>query len=547
MPDVKKREDIIVSYVKGPSEWGEDLFRRTKELLEGLTPYQNKTTGEWYDIQVIDVVNQNWNGKKANTIAECQTLAANLCFCSDVFIFDASIEDSEASQYRFAYEPMRNLDYVLIVSRTDIPYNFEGRRKGGAPSWIRIGKKEEEWETDPKLRNDQILDWLRAAFDREKSPPRFSFTDAPLELPRGDRLSEPLNIRNCVEVPMRTYKNSDARMKNAEASSLFISYLSRDYQSLEVVFDEIEKKTGVPICNFHYFAPGKVANELMTEERRWEIVSVTDREMDRAGTLVIFETEGYYRSWWTTGERMSVSYRYYRNWEKCPRVYIARLQTNNVVEWEELKTAKQKQDFFPVINEKQKRELAQRFVYSDPYEASYEKNDILARQAEASAVVKVLRGIAKGTSMFLLEKMGVMDEFQTGDEEEPWEKGTLRDNISHAIASEDALPRRREFWTKRIVECPYCRESAPPLTLDNFIKLDMKYVYRVEDEELREDAEGFLTLASRCGKHESMKFKKNGGYFRFIQPRGGRIMRDKKMLVEYIERIDCVETVRKKD
>ncbi len=541
MPDVKKREDIIVSYVKSPSKWGEDLFRRTKELLEGLTPYQNKTTGEWYDIQVIDVVNQNWNGKKANTIAECQFLAANLCFCSDVLIFDASIEDSEASQYRFAYEPMRNLDYVLIVSRTDVPYNFEGRRKGGAPSWIRIGEEDKKLETNPKRRNDQILDWLRAAFHGEKLSPSFNFADAPLELPRSDKLSEPLNIQNCFEVPMRTNKNSDARMKGAEEPSLFISYLSRDYLSLKAVFNEIERKTGVPSSNFRYFAPGKVADELMTEERRWEIVSVTDREMDRAGTLVIFETEGYYRSWWTTGERMSVSYRYHHNWEKCPRVYIARLQKNNVLEWEELKTAKQKQDFFPAINEKQMRELAQRFAYSDPHEASYEKNDILARQAEAPAAVKFLRGIVKGTSMFLLEKMGVMDEFQTGDEEEPWEKGTLRDNISHAIASENALPRRREFWTKRIVECPYCRESDPPLTLDNFINLDMKYVYRVEDEELREDAEGFLTLASRCGKHEIMKFKKNGGYFRFIQPRGGRIMRDKKMLVEYIERIDCVK------
>lgn len=56
----------------------------------------------------------------------------NACFYKDIIIFDGSIEDDRHDQYRFAYDLMKHLDHVLIVSRTELPYNFEGRRKGGA-------------------------------------------------------------------------------------------------------------------------------------------------------------------------------------------------------------------------------------------------------------------------------------------------------------------------------------------------------------------------------------------------------------------------------
>ncbi len=516
------KEKIFVSYIKSPSKWGEMLFQQSKTLLEHFVPEQ-KNRNVQYEFVITDVVDEMIKMGKLSSLPDCQGYSFNACLYSDIFIFDGSIEDGLFNQYQFAYEVMKHLDHVLIVSRTELPYNFEGKRKGGAPSWIKIGEdlKELDGVTEPAQANTHILRWL-------------GYTLKQLELPRSNKPAETVSVTNCIEIITQMMDESDKRMKVLEKSSLFISYLSRDYEILKEHFQQIEEHTGLPKENFHYFAPGKVATEFMTEQRRWEIVSITDREIHKCTSILIFQTDGYYRSWWTMGELISISYRFQECWDECPTVYIAKGSPNGKGNykfiWKVLNTPEQKQKFFPSINERQKRRLARRFVNSDPNEAAYELDGKTTRQSELPLVLKAPVSIIKGTAIYWAQKNNMFGKM-LGDD-------TLTDNISYAWKSMNSHTYTKEFRTKRIVECKYCRENASNLTVDNFIQLDMPYVYHVDDEELEESKDGTLLITRKCPIHGNIRLKKNGHYYRFIQPRHGRKMNAEKTLIEFIDRIE---------
>lgn len=320
-------------------------------------------------------------------------------------------------------------------------------------------------------------------------------------------------------------------------SALFISYLSRDYDVLKKCFPQIEEYTGFQKENFHYFAPGKVAKEFMTEQRRWEIVSITDREMYKCGSLLVFETDGYFRSWWTMGERMSVAYRFREKWTECPTVYVAKVNLDNEripeITWKVLDTPEQKQAFFPEISERQMRELARRFVSSDPNEAAYELDENTIRESQLPTIAKIPLAIIKGGVISLAERNGMLGE--------PFEKSTLLENIYRAWESGNSYAHTEEFRTKRIVECPFCRENAQNMTINNFIQLDMPYMYRADEQKMTECDDGTLVLSQKCPVHGSIRLRKNGHYYRFIQPRYGKLMGAGKTLIEYIDKIEVCD------
>lgn len=479
---------------------------------------------------MTDVVSEIMKREKLAKLLDYQYCSFRACLYSDIVIFDGSIENNSFEQYQFAYDLMKHLDYVLIISRTDLPYNFEGRRKGGAPSWIKIGENLSKWEdvTDPEQLNTYILEWLKNTLNQ-------------LELVGNNKLTKQSSISNIMEELNQLIKQSDKRMEPIEKSSLFISYLSKDFDILKAYFTHIEERTGLAKEGYRYFAPGKVAKEFMTEQRRWEIVSITDREIQKCGSVLIFETEGYYNSWWTMGELVSISYRYQNNWEKCPTIYIAKVYPNGnrdmELTWEVLNTPQQKRDFFPVLSERQKRSVARRFANSDPNEASYELDEKVIHQSQLPSVAKIPLSVMKGITMFIAEKTGLFSKLY----DEPSEKNTLLKEISLAWESDNSYTHTREFRTKRIVECKYCRETALSLTIDNFIQLDMPYMYHVDDEELTRRDDDRLILSQKCPVHGVIKLRKAGFYYRFIQPRSGKLMGAQKTLIEQIDRVEFCE------
>ena len=524
------KKKILVSYIKSPSKWGEMLFQQSKALFEHFVPEQeNKSGNAQYEFEVTDVVDEMIKTGKFSSLSDCQMCSFSACLYSDTVIFDGSIEDGIFDQYQFAYDLMKHLDHVLIISRTELPYNFEGQRKGGAPSWIKIGGDLNELDsvTDPEQANAHILEWLGYTLER-------------LELPRSNKPKEAPSITNCLEIITQMMEESDKHMEALEGPSLFISYLSKDYKILKDHFQEIEEHTGVLKESFHYFAPGKVATEFMTEQRRWEIVSITDREIHKCTSILIFQTDGYYCSWWTMGELISISYRFHECWDKCPTVYIAKAHRNSkgIYEftWKALNTPEEKQEFFPGISEGQKRRLARRFANSDPNEAAYELDEKTTRQSGWPFVVKAPVSVIKGTAIYLAQKNNLFGKMLGND--------TLAENISHAWESANSYTHTKAFRTKRIVECKYCRENASHLTVDNFIQMDMPYVYHVDDEELSERKDGTLQLVPKCPIHGNIRLKKNGQYYRFIQPRYGKKMKAGKTLIEFIDRIEFCDIER---
>ena len=529
---MKNKMRIIVSYIKSPSKYGESLFCAFQKWMSEFINRKNCSSEAEYELIVQDVVENVESASADNvvTVQDCQEAILLACLGSDMVIFDGSIEEDNVSQYRFACEPMKQLDYVLIVSRTELPYNFEGSRKGGAPSWILIGEQPSAatLEDNAQNRNADILNWLKHTIPQ-------------LELPRRDKREDAkLSIQN-VSLLTTLIKNSEKRLSDSQKlqPSLFISYLSKDYPRLKAAFPEIAAQTGIPIENFHYFAPGRVAKELMTERRRWEIVSITEREIRKTDCIVVFETEGYHQSWWTTGEQMSISYMNQEHWTSCPDVYVAKVDSGSI-QWAKLSTPEQKQAYFPQITDKQKRKLARRFANSDPNEAAFELDQKISRQAAQPRLVKGCRAVVKGVLVAIMEKNGYIEEM-LGEHADPREKKlNLNERISLAIESEFSYTHTRAFKETRIVECPYCRqERSTPLTIDDFIQLDMPYVYRIEDNELAEAGNNHLLLKSKCPRHPGViRLQRNRYYSRFLQPRGKEKLKENITLMNRMDKIE---------
>ena len=507
----EKIKKITVSYIKSPSKWGTALFQQVTELLEAFSLQKCIEDNIHYEFEITDLVQQFAESKKPVSLADCQMAALQACVYADIVIFDGSLEDDKYSQYYFAYDLMKNLDHVLIVSRTELPYNL----------------KVYDTETNPAQINTYILQWIKDTLHH-------------LELPRSNKLTEPLSLTNILPTTIQIMKKSDERMEVLKKSALFISYLSRDFEILKNHFSQIEEQTGLSREGFRYFAPGKVAKEFMTEQRRWEIVSITDREIDKCGALLIFETEGYYRSWWTMGELISVAYRFRDNWEKCPTVYVAKASASSTglpnFTWQKLETPEQKRTFFPTLSEQQFSQIARRFVNSDPNRASYELDEKTMKESDSPSIIKMPRAITKGIALYLMERTDEYNKFLS--EKDSGEKRSLLDNIHDAIDSEYSYTHTKGFRTLRIAECKYCRDNASNLTVNNFIQLDMPYAYRVDDKELVKNDDNSWSIPQKCPIHGTIPLKQNGYYFRFIQPRGGKIMGSKKTIVERIDRLD---------
>lgn len=183
---------ITVTYIAAPSEEGRDLFSKVKPVIESTIHEQFRENVEWVCINHPD-----YPEGLISTLPQKQELALKCCLFADLVIFDGSIDSSFCfkhnaddtssgccSQYEYATFLMKVLDYVLIVSRTKLPYNFEGLRKGGAPNWIRsrIVKKDGIFLADDGTRtNAYIVKWIKETlpfieFPRKNKPENLEFS-----------------------------------------------------------------------------------------------------------------------------------------------------------------------------------------------------------------------------------------------------------------------------------------------------------------------------------------------------------------------------------
>lgn len=211
----------------------------------------------------------------------------------DLVVLDAT--RSRPGEHNYGIAAPVPLDHVLVVSRNYLPLNFYGLRDGvldaenntliyGAPFYPNAQT------------NESIRRWLDAQF-REF-----------LSSPRGHERERGLVATIFKEMP-RSLDMADRRRH--DTGEIFISYRSHDSERVKALRQRVEAgevfKGARPAVR--YFPPALLSDELATEQRRWQILSMIDRFMSPASEVWVFETEHYYDSWWTLGELATLAHR----------------------------------------------------------------------------------------------------------------------------------------------------------------------------------------------------------------------------------------------
>ncbi len=266
----------------------------------------------------------------------------NACKFCDLVVLDASIENEGEHNYVYAF-PIP-VEHLLIVSRTYLPLNFYGERDSISDS--RDGSLIYGAPLHPGFQsNENILHWLILQLqDLLPSLPR------PLR-DKGDQI---------MEVMSRASDIRDQRRKRD--GEIFISYRSQDSKQVKHLEERIQNGTFPEgrSKKVRYFPPGFLSEEIMTEQRRWQVLSMIRRYMSPADEVWIYETKEYYNSWWTLGELTVLAY-----WrteggsreKNPPKVKIFDPKTDTVRDTH--------RDYLPKMSDKQVTRMARFFANSD--------------------------------------------------------------------------------------------------------------------------------------------------------------------------------------
>lgn len=257
----------------------------------------------------------------------------NACKDYDIVVFDASIENGKNNYHAATAQPM-TMDHVLVVSRTYLPQNFYGLRYGGAPNY-------------PKTKeNNAIIKWLREQIEDL--------------LPTMPRPAEDKSNLGSINIMKKSLDIEDLRRR--KTGQVFISYRGKYISDVRMLKKRIEHG------EFHsgqkkkvrYFPPGALAydDELLTEQQRWQLLSIIDRWMWPAEEIWLYVTPDYFDSWWTRGELVALSYRYACGGGPIPNLRIYDPHENRIIGISEM--------YLPSLNEEQRSRITRWYSNSDP-------------------------------------------------------------------------------------------------------------------------------------------------------------------------------------
>lgn len=215
-------------------------------------------------------------------------------FNYDLMVVDATIEaDYRDSNYDIFTENPKTMEHVLIVSRSYLPINFFGFEESGVPIYHH------------SKTNADILQWLETKLK------------APLpSLPREKIIITNLvaqqeqMIKMCVDLMERSMRSKQKLLD--KQGRIFISYRNKYYKQVLELKQRIEageyhqgrKKTVtvIPVGSLVW------ENEILTPQRRWGIVSKTDRMITGAEEMWVYLSPDYFESWWTQSELVIIQH-----------------------------------------------------------------------------------------------------------------------------------------------------------------------------------------------------------------------------------------------
>ena len=493
---------ITVSYFKCDTQKGNELFQMVRDMLETMEVCGHK----------VEMILQKNN----------PFIATESYLCDDIIIFDGSLEDEEETmennvgqQYDAMIEPMKAAPHVLFVSRSPVPFNVMCVWKGGYPKYIRTGVSEYE----EILRNEEILTWLRDTLIKNGE-----------RLLNSNKLDHKyyreLSEKEKSEVLLAKIKGTDAEIKKdfEEEAQVFVSYLSRYSRyfgdkekencryTVEDLIEYISRTQDIPLEQIGYFPPGSLSRELMTLQRRWEIVSITDDFIRNCRQFWILAAPGYARSWWTLSERITLSYLLAEEPEKCPDIYVAKYDPQSCsFRVEEYLNIEAKKGFLPKLNDTMVEELARYFVNSRPDMIGYENVWIM----------ELMNRLPKFAVRFLTRQTyKKMKEFMPAFVDEVGK--TLEEYEQAAVQSIKSDVYTKSFWEDWIMECPYCKaqNSNNRYSRETFLspgKSDFCQVVKKQDFSYDSSKDRYTAACKVCGQ----RFYFNKGFlYRWYPIRG---------------------------
>lgn len=216
------------------------------------------------------------------------------CLSDDLVIFDATREDDGTNNFDIANEYSKSLEHFIIVSRNYLPINFYSIRNGGYPDYL-----------ISKINNNYILEWLKKEISK-------------IELPRKTKKGY-INYFSL----MNAYSKKNKRKMNVFVS-FRTKYQSKNNKEFPIGYKFSVEELSKRIENGYYHSgENKTVNflengnlvydtELLTEQRRWQLVNTIDNDyIMTCDELWIYGSEDYLNSWWTRAELVVFSYWYF--------------------------------------------------------------------------------------------------------------------------------------------------------------------------------------------------------------------------------------------
>lgn len=336
--------NISVSLFMSPSKDGIAL---EAQLIENITKYiesalkeANQLTNNQFQYLSLEPVFRSIQ----RCASENEFLKAQLV--DDLVIFDGALEDTGlklGDNYSCTGHAPYLMDNVIVVSRTVLPINYIPTTTNVSP----IGEEEKIIEPTGQLiskktfTNDEIGVWLIDTLSQwiadERIPRKNEFKRdlaSIEELLNGKHLKK--SAQQIVDELMDISEQTKIYLKNKYEHTAFISYRSHyaknksNGYSVEdlkkYILDYHKKQDPDENWNVLYYYQGTLAQDCMTEFRRWGLMSYVDNIFKKVPEVWIFNTHdtkygpSYWDSWFTQGEIISLIMLHQELPELCPRI-----------------------------------------------------------------------------------------------------------------------------------------------------------------------------------------------------------------------------------
>lgn len=308
------------------------------------------------------------------------------CLEDDIIVFDGSLEEDENgswdSNYAAATSWPLGIDNILVVSRTQLPLNFQALRTN-VPE-LGQEKRDQNNRTCYKYSNDEIVQWISKELEKMSESFLYKNENGTIQtlaprIPVPDSLKQRTLIREHqvregkTKLSLLTEKIQDSLsyMNRTRKRGAFISYRSYYYHNpyhgktaldLKKLIKEYHGDNDYPVT---VYAEGEITFEFMTEQKRWIVEKFVDKKLRNVDEVWIFETGnedgyGYYDSWWTCGEIISLMY-IKASGVKLPKIFVYRYDPTN----QKMIIEEKNDNYIPNLSESLRRELAKYFTYAD--------------------------------------------------------------------------------------------------------------------------------------------------------------------------------------